>query len=322
MDLAVIVLCWRNEEHVPALLRSIAGQGSTLGFEVVVCHNDDGPASRLAPSDLPPGITVHEIATGGNLGYGGGNNFAVAWVRRRASPRYFLILNSDVILHDGAIDAIVRWADGHPGMAAVGAVHDDPSRPEYRCYGGNRYNRALSIIRPNETPDERRMDYVHGAAVLLRGSDFPTDAPFAEHYFLFFEELDLAARVKAAGKSIGYCPECRLSHFEGASRRRRDRDFLPEVVEYFDNLNALRFTRDHHPLFLPTALLFRVLGKAAYLCLRAQGGRLVFWALALADFSRGRVRRFPFQKGWEPRSGRDRIVDADWPWLLTRFRRG
>ena len=322
MDLAVIVLCWRNEEHVPALLRSIASQKTAFAFEVVVCHNDEAPVPRLAPSDVPPGIAVHEIATGGNRGYGGGNNFAIAWVRRRAEPRYFLVLNSDVILHQDAIDAIVRWADAHPDVAAVGAVHDDPSRPGYRCYGGNRYNRAFSIIRRNATPGATRMDYVHGAAVLLRARDFPADGPFADHYFLFFEELDLAARLRAAGKAIGYCPGCRVSHFEGASRNRGHADVPPEVAEYFENLNALRFTRDHHPLFLPTALLFRVVGKAAWLCVRAQGSRLVFWALALADFSRGRVRRFPFQKGWQPRSGHDRVVDADWPGLLTRSRPG
>jgi GT2 family glycosyltransferase len=321
MDVTIVILCWRNQEHLPALLRSIAGQRTSSRFDVVICHNEAESAARSVRPDAPAGLAISEVFSGANLGYGGGNNFAIAWVRQRSDPRYFLILNSDVVLHDGALDALVKWADGHPEMAVVGAVHDDPSRPGYRCFGGSRYDRTFSIITPNASPAGRGIDYVHGAAALLRSADFPAGKPFADKYFLFFEELELAARVEGMGKRIGYCPECRVSHFEGASRRRRRDDFPPEVAEYFENLNALRFTRDHHPRSLPTVLLFRVPGKFAYLCLRAQGARLVFWALAITDFLRGRVRRFPFQSGWQPGAGRDQVVDSDFPWLLRRLLR-
>lgn len=311
MDLAIVVLCWRSQRLVPELLRSIAAQRTRFEFEVVICHNEANPG--LIAADAPAGIVVHEIVTGANLGYGGGNNFAIAWAGKQLNPRYFWVLNSDVVLHDGALDAIVGWADRNPQVAAAGAVHEDPSRPGYRCYGGCRYNKALSTITPNSSPYRHRLDYVHGAAVLLRAEVFADRPVFAEHYFLFFEELDLANRVKAWGKRIGYCPECRISHFEGGSRTRSNDDFLPEVAEYFENLNALRFTRDHAPHFLPTVLLFRGAGKFVYLCLTANRHRLVFWALALHDFFRSRVRRFPFQAGWEPMKGKDRVVDAPWP---------
>lgn len=313
MDLAIIILCWHNQEYLPALLQSIAAQDTSLRFEVVICHNEPETRTRLAPADVPESLTLHEIFTGANLGYGGGNNFAISWIRQHAKPRYIFILNSDVILHDGALAAIVGWADQHPNMTAVGAVHIDPSRPQYRCYGGNRYNRVLSIITPNTSRQAADIDYVHGAAVLLRSAQFPTPEIFADRYFLFFEELDLAIRIRGMGKQIGFCRECRITHFEGASRKHNDGDFRPEAAEYFENLNALRLTREHYPYFLPTVLLLRGPGKFVYLFLRLQRRRLVFWALALLDFFRSRVRRFPFQSGWQPRLVRESLIDSDWP---------
>ena len=311
MDVAIVILCWRSREHLPALLRSIAEQRTSLAMEVVVCHNEaDGGGPRLA---APAGMRVSEIFSGANLGYGGGNNFAISWVRQHAAPRYFLVLNSDVVLHDGALDAIVRWADERPAMAAVGAVHDDPAFPGRRCFGGNRYSRAFSVITPKTRCDEGRLDYVHGAALLLRASAFPGARVFADHYFLFFEELELASRARAHGLGIGFCPGCRVTHFEGASRTRADEDYVPEAAEYFENLNALRFTRDHHPGFLPTVLLFRAVAKPAYLGLRGEWLRLRFWALALGDFLRLRVRRFPFQAGWNPMLARERLLDSAMP---------
>jgi GT2 family glycosyltransferase len=317
MDLAIVILSWRNREHLPELLRSIAAQRTSLGIEVTVCHNEAAGAGAGPSLEAPEGLSVLEIFSGGNLGYGGGNNFAISRVRRHADPLYFLILNSDVVLHEHALDELVKWADERPEMAVIGAVHDDPSRPEYRCFGGSRYNRMFSIITPNAAPDGRGIDYVHGAAVLLRAAAFPGPRVFADHYFLFFEELELADRARAMGKRIGFCPGCRVSHYEGGSRRHGHDDFVPEAAEYFENLNALRFTRDRCPHFLPTVLLFRALAKPAWLCLRGEGLRLRFWAMALGDFARSRVRRFPFQAGWNPAPGRDRLVDSALPGVRT-----
>lgn len=322
MDLAVVILCWRNREHLPELLHSIAAQRTTSSFEVVVCHNEPDPGAQAMRLAAPEGMVLREIFTGANLGYAGGNNFAIASIRKRAEPRYFLILNSDVVLLEGALQAVIDWADGHPAVAVTGAVQQDPDSPGRVCYGGCHYNKVLSIITPNAQPDAIDIDYAHGAALLLRAEAFRGADVFADHYFLFFEELELAERVRARGGQIGFCPGFRVAHYEGASRRQAAGDFFPEVAEYFENLGALRFTRDHYPWLLPTVLLFRGPGKFIVLSLRGERGRLAFWALALADFFRRRVRRFPFQAGWQPRLEKDRLVDSEWPDRVMRRRAG
>lgn len=322
MDLAVVILCWRNREHLPELLRSIAAQRTTSTFEVVVCHNEPDPGARANRLEGPGGMALREVFTGANLGYAGGNNFAIASIRERADPRYYMVLNSDVVLLEGALQAAIDWADGHPAVAVTGAVQQDPRSPGRVCYGGCHYNKAFSIITPSAKPDATDIDYAHGAALLLRAEAFRGADVFADHYFLFFEELELAERVRARGGKIGFSPGFRVAHYEGASREHAAGDYFPEVAEYFENLGALRFTRDHYPWLLPTVLLFRGPAKLIVLALRGERERLAFWALALADFFRRRVRRFPFQAGWQPRLAKERLVDSAWPERVMRSRPG
>ena len=307
MDLAIIVLCWRHTAGLPALFDSIAAQRTRHRIATVLCHN--AAADAAPPVQAPP--FVRTICSGGNLGYGGGNNVAIAWARREFAPRHFLVLNPDVVLGEGALDALIDWADAHPATALVGAVQADPRAGGGAPRAGCRYHPCFSLIRPVPA-GAGDIDYVNGGCLLLRADAF-ADPVFAEHYFLFFEELDLAARARAAGQDIACCAQARVLHAEGSTRDGvGDDDYRPEVAEYFENLNALRFTRDRHPYCLPTVLAFRLCAKPAALLLRGERLRLRFWALALGDFFLRRIRRFPFQRGWT-NGGPDTLVDAPLP---------
>lgn len=312
MDVAIIILCWRHNGHLPALLQSIARQSARHRFVTVLCVNaKQGEIEPAAGWNAPP---HHRIYSGGNFGYGGGNNFAIAWARQKFDPRYFLVLNNDVVLTDGALDALLSWADARPALGIIGAVQTNPGDADSSPQIGCRYNPAFSLIRRTRMRDGGRIDYVNGGAVLLRATAFPDDPVFAERYFLFFEELELTLRARSMGHGTDCCPDCLVLHLEGATREGVVADdFCPEVSEYFENLNALRFTRERYPRYLPSVLLFRLIVKFVRLVSRGELKRLTFWYLALADFFRGRVRRFPFQRGWQPRDGRDAVIDAELP---------
>jgi len=311
MDVVIIVLCWRFKKNLPALLDSITQQKTRYRFATIICCNE-AESSPMPAGDKKP--DVHWIFTGGNRGYGGGNNFAISWARARFAPRYFFCLNSDVLLTDGALDAIVGWADAHPKAAVIGAVQKIPQHGGATLYCGCRYSPALSLISRVIAQEGARIDYVNGGAVLLKSEVFPGSSVFIESYFLFFEELELTRRVALLGYQTGYCPDCIVLHHEGATRNSvASTDYCPEVSEYFENLNALRFTRDHYPHYLPTVFLFRFFGKFFRLLLKGKSKHLMFWYLALTDFLRSRIRRFPFQAGWCPAEAKDRVFDAKMP---------
>lgn len=316
MDVVLIILCWRYVDHLPVLLNSISRQKTQYRFATVICYNEPADETESSTEGEDGSFPIYRVFTGGNLGYGGGNNFAIAWAAKWFSPqpRYYFCLNSDITLSDSALEAIIKWADANPEQAVIGAAQKMAiSYDSLICYG-LRYNPMLSLISRVYSLKKGKIDYVNGGSLLLRRSSFPYNSIFVEDNFLFFEELELACRVKSMGYSTGYCCDSVVIHQEGSTIARvRSEDYTPEISEYFENINALRFTRDHCPWYLPTVILSRGIGKPLWLFLRKDWRRLRFWWLALIDFFAGRIRRFPFQQGWQPTNGKDRIFDAKLP---------
>ena len=74
VDVVIVVLCWRNQVYLPQLLASVAAQEGGLNLELVVCNNASVPL--LLSEERAQPEKLHSIASGANLGYGGGNNFA------------------------------------------------------------------------------------------------------------------------------------------------------------------------------------------------------------------------------------------------------
>jgi GT2 family glycosyltransferase len=74
----------------------------------------------------------------------------------------------------------------------------------------------LVVPLPPEHP-EGRVDWVAGAAVMIR-LDVLADLDFFDpDYFLYFEEVDLMHRAARAGWETAYVPSARIVHLEGAA---------------------------------------------------------------------------------------------------------
>ncbi len=299
---------WRSEDSPPRAPVSVST--SSLSIRNLIVFN-----SSIGVSDevdlLADGSTV--LWSGGNLGYGGGNNFAMAWARRTWSPRYFLILNPDVDIEWSAIERLVAHADHDPRIAISGPVQELESVQGARLRRGLRYFRSLSILKSVDHAGAR-IDYINGGALLLRAAAFDAQPPFTDKYFLFFEELELCERIKGLGYRVEICEDSRVIHREGGVRgSRRDADYCPEVAEYFENLNALRFTREYCPWWLPSVLTVRFFLKPIVLLSRGEFVRLTFWRMAIHDFFRRRVSRFSFQAGWSPQLNKESLHERIWP---------
>jgi GT2 family glycosyltransferase len=325
IDVAVLTLEWLPLAEAQS--RQIGGvtlsSGASLDVRCLTAINsiDTPPNSFKANSSVgeetpSPGTSV--IWTGGNLGYGGGNNVAAAWVLAEWSPRYLLILNPDVTIDLSAVEALVKQADSEPEVAVLGPVQMVSAGGALKPRAGLRYLRPLSVV----LAVSRRVasiNYLNGGALLIRVSALGDEPPFSDEFFLFFEELELCDRMRRGGYKIAVCEESCVTHFEGGVRdARRDAHYCVEVAEYFENLNALRFTKKYCPWWLPTVLVVRLLLKPVVLLARRDRVRFGFWWLAIEDFFLCRVSRFPFQQGWNPRLSGESLRDAPWPKFASK----
>jgi len=142
-----------------------------------------------------------------------------------------LILNPDTIVHDGALDRWVRFADQHPEAGGFGCrvLNTDGSyqgcaRPFptiWREWIAALYLRPLGFISPVFISDkyigwngdtERLIDWQSGCALLVRADLLNRLGGFDETLSFYYEDVDLCHRIWRAGYPIIYTPEVTITH--------------------------------------------------------------------------------------------------------------
>lgn len=216
-------------------------------------------------SDVPMVL----LQTGANLGFAGGNNVGVRFIMQHARYEHVLLLNNDTLLTPDSVGAIARRLDQDPTLGLCGAtvVYNRDRRLIQAC-GGARFEpwlgRASHIgahtdvaaVRSQHAV-EQQLDYVLGAAMMVTRRCLETVGLLHEGYFLYYEEIDWAVRIRRAGLRLGYAADALIYHKEGgtigSSAVQAKRSLLSE---YFLCRSRMRFTARFFPWFLPTVFGF------------------------------------------------------------------
>lgn len=218
-----------------------------------------------------PDVTLIEI--GANIGFAAANNVAL---RALATP-YALLLNSDTEVEPGAIRELVGCAERHRDAGAVGPLLINADGSVQRsCWRFPTLQRALydALLLPRLFPRvaafddyhgwphnrERQVDFVIGAALLVRKAAVDGVGLLDEDFFMYGEESDWLFRMRKAGWAAYFTPSGRVLHHGGASSAA-----IPEQIFDYVNRGRDRFYRKHYGL--GGLLIFRVLFMSG-LCAR------------------------------------------------------
>jgi GT2 family glycosyltransferase len=234
-SIAVAVVNWNTRDLLRACLRSVVAEAPA---ELVVADNGSTDGSvEMVRREFPAAVLV---VSPENPGYGAGANRAVG----RCTTDYVLLLNSDTTLAPGALDALRGYFDRHERAAIVGPrlVHPDGTLQE-SCFRFPRALRPLTRAKAGSLPHDRAgpVPWVLGAALGLRRTAFEAVGGFDETYHMYFEEVDLAYRLRKVGWETHFTPEARVVHVGGASTRQRRTEMLLRT-----RLSSLEFYRRHH----------------------------------------------------------------------------
>jgi GT2 family glycosyltransferase len=257
LDLSVIIVSWNVRDLLRACLVSVQNHftnlpiyQSTITVEVIVVDNAsaDGSAGMVA-TEFP---WVRLVANTENRGFTAANNEGLAL----SHGRYVLFLNPDTEVVGDALATMVVYMEAHPEIGALGPQlrYADsslqPSRRRFPTFTTALFESTpLAWHWPNnpwarryrlaDRPDDaaQQVDWVVGAALLVRRQALDQVGGFDESYFMYSEELDLCRRIKAAGWQIAYLPTAQIIHYEGRSSEQvvaaRHIRFQTSKVRYF-----------------------------------------------------------------------------------------
>jgi GT2 family glycosyltransferase len=261
-DASVILVSFNTRDLLRQCCLTLNREAGVVTYETIVVDNAsrDGSADMIA-TEFPD---VRLIRSEVNLGFAAANNRAFEIAR----GRYIVLLNPDAFLRPGALPLSIEHMDANPrvGLAGGRLVGRDGSwQPSARMFPSPLNNLLTMSGLAAKFPKSRllgrmdrtwadplqpaQVDWVPGAYSIIRRSVLDRIGFFDERFFLYFEEVDLCRRVKAAKNEVWYWPDIVVEHLGGESAKTvKDPISLSSgsQIELWRMRAGLLYFRKHH----------------------------------------------------------------------------
>jgi N-acetylglucosaminyl-diphospho-decaprenol L-rhamnosyltransferase len=325
-DVAVVIVTYRTADLTIACLRSLQKErqaSEEITVRAVVVDNASGDAavirSALEAEGWQAWVTLIEAPVNGGFAYG--NNLGVQHAYAEKSPDYVYVLNPDTEVRPGAICSLVRFLEASPqvGIAGGSFEHLDgriwpiafrfPTIFSELSHGlqigiVSRLLQRWTVAWPMiQLPQP--IDWICGAAMMIRPAVFDRIGGFDENYFLYFEETDFCNRARQAGYATWYVPESRVMHIMGQSTKVTDeKAVLQRFPAYWFQSRrryfAVTFGVVHAMVIDLVAVLANCLGLMKRLALRRPGVPYYIRDLIRHSVLWPRNRALPAVRGFRP----------------------
>jgi GT2 family glycosyltransferase len=247
VDLSIIIVSYNARADLERCLESIHGSSPRSAHEIIVVDNASADGSAEAAGRWP-GTRV--IANADNVGFSRANNIGI----RASRGRNLLLLNSDTIVPTGAVDRLLAILDRRQDVAVVGPrLVDGRGRAELsfgRMIGPLNEMRQKRLARSPAvealTRREQEPDWVSGACLLVRRADAEAVGLLDERFFMYTEDVDFCASIRARGRKILFTNEVEIVHLVGRSAASS-----PRATRDAYHRSRLAFYRKHHPAWAP-----------------------------------------------------------------------
>jgi GT2 family glycosyltransferase len=219
---AVIVFYEGEPEEVAAAIDSLLAQTRAPTEILVIDNGPSGLAEQLRGQ--PPHVKV--ITPGSNLGYAGGVNLAADL----ATGDYLMCLNPDARAEADCLQRMAAVASADAQVALVGAqilLEDGVTRNAgHNPLHPTGISPAGGYGERRERGEPRDVAVVSGTCCLIRRDAFHSLGRFVDDLFLYYDDVDIAWRMRIAGMRVVYCPEGTVTHRYEFSRHGRKLFYL------------------------------------------------------------------------------------------------
>jgi GT2 family glycosyltransferase len=259
MKLSIVIVSYNTCRLLNQCIFSIQRETNT-NYEIIVIDNDSKDGSYEMLINRYPKVKV--IRNQKNVGFAKANNqgFAIA------SGKYYLMLNPDTVILEGALDKLVNFMDGNNDIGICGPRNVDPDgKLQYSCdHFPSVWNNLWSYINfANLFPEVktfrrsqmmywdyselRDVDKVMGSCLIIRSELYKKLNGLDENYFMYFEETDLCYRVRNLGYRVVFHPEAKIIHYGGESSKSQHEEIYinDKIATYYYESQKYFFKKNY-----------------------------------------------------------------------------
>lgn len=255
VDISVVILSWNDQNYMEECLQSLMHSTKSRTLEIIVVDNasTDGTPDIVA-AKFP---SVKLIRNRENLGFPKGNNIGM----QASRGKYVFLLNSDVKVLDGCMDALADYLDVHPDIGMIGPrilnrdmTHQSSCR-RYPTLWNNfcMMSGLSSAFKESRFFSGEHMFYFKGDRLMdvdvlvgcfwaVRREALDEFGMLDEGFFMYAEDLDWCLRCKKAGWRVVFYPDAESIHYRGGSSAKKD----PVWLALTQQRSVLRYWKKHH----------------------------------------------------------------------------
>jgi hypothetical protein len=251
LDITIGLLTWNSRALLRGCLDSLEEGLNGLAAECwVVDNNSQDDTVQMLQEKYP---RVSMIANPINRGVAPARN----QIMRRARGRYIVLLDVDTVVLPGALKILVEVMDQNPEVAIGGPklLYGDGTlqlscRPFpsplnilvegtfLRDYFSNSRFVKDYTMEEWDHNEQREVDWMYGACLIIRRSVLDDLGLFDEGYFYLYEDIDLCFRAKHLGMKVLYIPQAEVIHY---LEREQKSIFHPRIFIHIRSI--LRYLR-------------------------------------------------------------------------------
>jgi GT2 family glycosyltransferase len=260
LDTSVIIANWNGKKYLKDCFDSLLAQ-TYKDFRIVFVDNGSIDDSTDFVREKYPGTEIIQLEK--NTGFSKGYNIGIEKALQDKNIKHIIVLNNDTKLDEKYIEKMIGCAKMHPDAASIQPKVLNFFEPErIDCAGillsvdGVATNRGYGEKDGEKFNQESEIFGATGAASLflrkaLEKTKLSQGEYFDDSLFAFYEDVDLAWRLRLVGFKSFYCPEAVARHVHSATAGK-----ISGFKAYYLNRNRFFVLLKNYPLCRLVAILF------------------------------------------------------------------
>ena len=233
----IIILNYKVSDLVNKCLASV-NKSDYKKIKIYIIDND---SRDLSATDIKKFTKTTFIQNNVNSGYTGGNNLGIKQALKDGCD-YVFILNPDTTVEKNTISELVKTLESNNAAIAGPKIYFSDSKKIWFAGGvidlANVIGGHLGVdeVDSGQYDQVTEVDYITGAAILIKREVLNKVGLFDERYFLYYEDSDLCYRSKKAGYKIIYVPTAIVYH-----KNAQSTGLGSPLQDYYQTRNRMLF---------------------------------------------------------------------------------